>query len=564
MKRAVALLLVGGAAWSQPFPREKGDGPEWDAGVPFQSGLTRCRTCHDKDSVFEDTLYMPFDGWVSSMMGNSQRDPLFKAAVAVANQDAPGVGQWCLRCHSPQAFINNHVLPPDGGALDDLDKEGVTCDVCHRSIVTPTEPLAPFVGNAQLYFDTSIKKFGPYGNVYSPGHDGEQSSFTGSSEMCGQCHSVHNPVRAWKALDGGTLGTRFPLDTTYQEWKQSAFAKRPPDAGFSSCADCHLPRFTGPDAGVFYRVGKGIGVPDRANPRQHALAGGNLWGLDAVQALNPAIAADFAAQFALTKKFTIENLKGAAALTLTVPSAAQTGSAATVTVRVTNRTGHKLPTGYADGRRVVVQLLADGEVVTGGFDAGALLKDAQSRVYEAQHGRLAVGVSEHLALHEAIFKDSRIPPTAMTPTEETRPVGVTWFDQPDGGLRDYDEATFTVPLKASLADGAKVKVTARLMFQSTTPEYVEFLAAENHTDDAGRQLLEIYNATGRGAPFEMAIAEGELTVSRPIGTGGGSGGSGGAGGGNLTGSCNCQSGPGFLGLMALLYFLSLGVRTRAS
>ena len=33
-------------------------------------------------------------------------------------------------------------------------------------------------------------------------------------------------------------------------------------------------------------MGKGIGVPERANPRQHALAGGNLWGLDAVQALN--------------------------------------------------------------------------------------------------------------------------------------------------------------------------------------------------------------------------------------------------------------------------------------
>jgi hypothetical protein len=307
-------------------------------------------------------------------------------------------------------------------------------------------------------------------------------------------------------------------------------------------------------------------VPFRTSPRQHVLAGGNLWGLEAVQRANPEHAAEFADRFALTKQFTMQNLRDAATLALTVPPTA-TGASATVTVRVTNRTGHKLPTGYADGRRVVVQVLADGEVVTGGFDAGALLKDAQTRVYEAQHGRLSVGVSEHLALHEAVMKDSRIPPTGMVATPETAVVGVTWFDLPDGGLKDYDEATFSVPLKASLADGAKVTVTAKLMFQSTTPEYVAFLEAENHTDDAGRRLREIYEATGRGAPFEMASAEGTLTVVRPPvmdgGTGGGAGG-GNGGGGNVGGPCGCSAGPGFLGLLALLYFLSLGVRTRAS
>lgn len=336
-----------------------------------------------------------------------------------------------------------------------------------------------------------------------------------------------------------------------------------------------MPGFTGPDGGTDYKVGKGPGVPFRTNPRQHALVGGNLWGLDAIMHANPQLAADYADQFENTKRLTRENLRTAATLALTVPSTGVVGGSATVTVRVTNRTGHKLPTGYADGRRLVVQLLVDDEIVTGGFDAGALIRDSQTRVYEAQHGRLSVGVSEHLALHEAIMKDSRIPPTGMTKTEETRPVGVTWFDLPDGGLRDYDETTFTVPLKSTLADKAKVKVTARLMFQSTIPEYVEFLAQENRTDDAGVRLKEIWEATGRGAPFELAKAEGELTVSKPDvvdagmdgGTGGGSGGGaggGGGGGGNLSGTCGCSSGPGMLALLALLYFLSFGVRTRAS
>ncbi len=549
MKRFLVLALLGGTAWAQPFPPEKGNGPEWDAGSPIQSGLLRCRGCHDKDSVGTEELYMPFDGWASSMMGNAQRDPLFRAAVAVANQDVPGIGQWCLRCHSPQAYLRGHVLPPDGGRLDALDLEGVTCDVCHRSIVPSNEPGAPFVGNAQMFFDTTLKKYGPYLNVSSPAHDGEQTSFTGSSELCGQCHAVHNPVVGWKALDGGTLGPRFPLDTTYQEWKQSSFATLPRDAGFASCADCHLPRFTAPDGGTDFKIAKGLQAP-RTRPRQHALVGGNVWGLDAVQAANPDYATEFADRFALTRQRAIENLQSAAGLTLTAPSSAQTGASATVTVRVTNKTGHKLPTGYADGRRVVVQLLADGVVLTGGFDGGALLQDIQLRVYEAQHGRVAIGVSEHLALHDAVIKDSRIPPAGMVATAETKAVGVAWFDERDGGLRSYDDATFTVPLPRSLGDGAKVKLTARLLYQSTTPEYIQFLASENRTDDAGVRLLEIYNATGRGPPIEMAKAEAELTVSRPSIADGGAGGGGGGGGAGSSG-CHCQGGPGVLGLAAV-------------
>jgi hypothetical protein len=549
---AVLLVMFGVAAAAQTIPPEQGDQPgQWDSGTPIESAV-RCRGCHDRDSTFEETLYMPFDGWVGSMMANSQRDPLFRAALSVANQDVPNVGQWCLRCHSPQAYVRGHVMPPDAGGFDAIDFEGVSCDVCHRSKVPANVVGAPFVGNAQIYFEASTQKLGPYPDLLNSAHQGQQSSFTGSSELCGQCHSVHNPIGAWRAADGGTLAARFPLDTTYEEWKQSAFAQ--PDAGFASCADCHLPRFGGPDGGTIYRVAK-LGEP-RERPRQHALAGGNVWGLDAVQAANPTLAAEFAEQFALTKKFTLENLKGAATLELTAPTQVQAGTSAAVTVRVTNRTGHKLPTGYADGRRVVVQLMVDGEVVTGGFDAGALLPDSQLRVYEVQHGRAGVGVEEHLALHDAIVKDSRIPPRGFTPTAQTKPFGVGWFDLSDGGIRDFDESSFNVPLKAELADGAKVTITARLLFQSTTPEYIHFLASENRTDESGRRLQEIYEATGKGAPIEMAKAQAELTVSRPSGAGGG--------GASPADGCHCAS-AGFLWSGAIvLWACRLRRRPRSS
>ena len=153
MKQLLVLLLLGGTAWAQPIPPEKGSQPDWDSGTPIESSA-RCRTCHDKENTLEETLYMPFDGWVGSMMANAQRDPLFHAALAVANQDVPGIGQWCLRCHSPQAYVRGHVLPPDGGGLDALDLEGVTCDICHRSVVPTDEPgaLALFVAFLALLF----------------------------------------------------------------------------------------------------------------------------------------------------------------------------------------------------------------------------------------------------------------------------------------------------------------------------------------------------------------------------------------------------------------------------
>ena len=44
--------------------------------------------------------------WAGSMMANAGRDPIFWAALDVANNDAeelgiPGIGEFFIRCHSP-------------------------------------------------------------------------------------------------------------------------------------------------------------------------------------------------------------------------------------------------------------------------------------------------------------------------------------------------------------------------------------------------------------------------------------------------------------------------------
>lgn len=468
-----------------------------DGGASVQD-VTTCTTCHDRQSTDEPTLYMPYDGWVSSMMGNAMRDPLFFAAVSVANQDLPGVGSFCIRCHSPQAWVRGHASPPDGGALDFIDLQGVSCESCHRAIGGADGGF--LVGNAQLFWDLTGIKAGPYENIDSPAHYGRQSSLNSDSALCGQCHQVTNPLVQWSGGDGG-----FPLDTTYEEWQQSAFASGPTKKG---CPDCHMKTYEGDH----YIAQLGV---LRTNPKRHTFTGGNVWGLSAIMAANPDLAAQYAEEFAETKRLTEEALRSAAELTLTADDTVDAGAIPKVTVRIRNLTGHKLPTGYADGRRIFLEVTAGGMPVTGYYDAdaGVLVDDPRLRVYEAFHGRLGLGRGEHLALHDAVIKDSRIPPAGFVATEATRPVGVAWFGDGDGdgGYRDYDEVTLELPPIPSHAVG-ELTVQARLLYQSTTKEYVEFLQAENRTDQNGDRLHQIYLATGGAAPVVMAEASKTLQI----------------------------------------------------
>jgi MYXO-CTERM domain-containing protein len=502
-------------------------------GVPF-NGPDVCKACHDRKSGDADAgqLYMPYDGWVSTMMGNAIRDPLFQAALTVANQDVVGIGQWCLRCHSPSSYVTGHGLPPDGSALDAVDRSGVSCEVCHRS-KTGADGTA-LVGNAQLLFETSLLVHGPYDTTASPAHSAVLDPFTSSSALCGQCHQVSNPVIKVAGTD-----RPFPLDTTYSEWEQSSFSA---GATAMSCQQCHMEVFPGD------HVVGGQGGGPRSNPRQHTFVGGNVWGLDAVLAASPDLA-PYADAFAATQASARRNLAAAAEITISLPPGALPSSTMVpVTVQVRNLTGHKLPTGYADGRRVFIELSVNGQVVSGAYDgdAGTLLADGQLEVFEAAHGQ-ADGGTDHLALHDTVLKDTRVPPLGFQPTADTAPVGTTYLTDADGGALGIAQATYQVLMPPFVAD-AGVVITARLFHQSTTRHYVEALQTANGTDDTGSTLLSIYSATGMAPPVEMTSAE----VTAPLGPG------------SVTGGCGCTSAGGSTTALAVIVLgvVAVGARRR--
>ena len=476
-------------------------------GTPFQ-GPENCRSCHSSAAVDAGILYMPYDTWVSTMMGNAIRDPLFQAALTVANQDLAGIGQWCLRCHSPPSFVDGHAASGGIAPLDDIDRAGISCEVCHRTV-----PSAELVGNARITFEQSLTMHGPYDGG-SPSHLTLEDPAIGQSSLCGQCHQVFNPL-----IHRAGTTRPFPLDTTFSEWLQSAYSTGP---GARTCQSCHMEVQQGDLV-----VAKDTSVT-RTNPLKHTFAGDNIWGLAAVQAADPT-RAEFAADFAATSAAALRSLQSAARVEIVPPSGpVPAGSEVELKVRVTNLTGHKLPTGYGDGRRVFIELSIGDQVVSGRYDttAGDLVPDVQLAVFEAVHGR-ADGGLDHLALHDTIFKDTRIEPLGFQPDADTEPVGISFLKDADGGALGAAEWTYRVTFPAELAGDAGV-VTAKLFHQVTTRDYVEALAQANATDSTGTQLLSIWNTTGQAPPVEMTRA----TQSIPLVSIGDSA---------VTGSCGCHA-----------------------
>src|SRR5262249_3985525 len=139
-----------------------------------------------------------------------------------------------------------------------------------------------------------------------------------------------------------------------------------------------------------------------------------------------------------------------------IMASALAGGSATATVRVTNHTGHKLPTGYPEGRRMWLEIdvLDDtGRSVAGSarYDeaTGMLEADPQARTYDARRGalqpagRLVQGF--HFVLADTLISDTRIPPEGFAPgaTDDDAPLGRDYGDGA-GGYRNYDQVEYSL------------------------------------------------------------------------------------------------------------------------
>jgi uncharacterized protein (TIGR03382 family) len=190
---------------------------------------------------------------------------------------------------------------------------------------------------------------------------------------------------------------------------------------------------------------------------------------------------------------------------------------------VTNESGHKLPTGYPEGRRLWLEVAVTDATGAELFRSGAIdpatrvldASDPQLRKYEARLGSAGT-YSYHMVEQNEILFDGRIPPKGFRPTPEMLPVGREFPVQPDGTLAHWDTAPYTVPVPVTAQ--SPLTVTATLWHQTTTPEFATFLRDENHTNETGAEWYRRWEAAGKDAPGLVASATAEALVTSPPAT----------------------------------------------
>jgi len=368
-------------------------------------------------------------------------------------------------------------------------------------------------------------------------HPTAKSDFLSSSEFCGSCHELTVPI-----------GTGMPEQRTYTEWAYSDWGRDTSGDGVigltddslaekvgdKRCQDCHMPKakheytddapvalnpdpmFTG-----YFPYGK-----DR-NPTGgtvlHKLAGANLGlpemmkivypqvDLEIVGAdtgkdvrIFPGMMSDRSSMWNRTERNTQLSLREAVSIDVEEPAEVSPG-VYEVKATVTNNTGHRVPSGYPDGRRMWVALDVINPLGTSVFSSGeydgasATLNDSratsttitspdEAMIYEKVTGddedKDGGYVETPSLLNPVVIFDNRIPPSGfdkvkyesggvkfISYTEESTKTGVTPAVDMDRFTDNVDRLTyrFTAP------EGMQLTAIAKMQYQSQSRPFMEML-----------------------------------------------------------------------------------------
>lgn len=398
----------------------------------------RCAGCHGHDSLGiamiagEDEDVNVADDWRSTMMGNSARDPFFRAKIEHETLVNPGhagaIENKCLSCHAPLGMHEERMLGHAPFTLAMLDTsrlglDGVSCLACHMQ--DPDTAGHRFSGD--LEFD-SARVWGPYTDEqinpaimqFFVGFTPDQGSHILDGRVCAGCHTlITNTID----LNGDLTGQQFVEQATWQEWKNSIY-----DGTEQNCRGCHLPRIQ--DSVIL--ASEYIFLSGQSPFGKHHLAGGNTFMLRLLKEHREALGIPATAtQFDSTIARTLRNLHSSVDLSTHVID--RTDDTAFVEVRLVNRVGHKFPSGYPS-RRAFVQLVvldATGDTLfqsgrwdatneVHGHDAGyephhdVITQGDQVQIYELVMGDVNGDVTTVLERAATPLKDNRLVPQGFS------------------------------------------------------------------------------------------------------------------------------------------------------
>lgn len=396
----------------------------------FESPAT-CGACHVQ--IFEQ--------WKGSMHSNAWTDPVYRAALNLMSRVTGGkIDNFCMGCHTPIGVVTKEATP-SGRGMSEVAEHGVQCDVCHNISRSSGIGNGAYVLTPKLHGRTL--EFGPFNDSISPYHDTAYSKLHTKSEFCGQCHDVTHPFN------------RLPLERTYTEWRDSSYAGE----GIQ-CQDCHMK----PERGTATPFSK-----EREQIYTHYFVGGNAL---VTKMLGSAAHSERAEAM----------LRSAANVEIFPPPTVSSGRPIKIRVRVANvGAGHKLPTGFPEGREMWLDLQLKDE-------RGVLLY----RLGAVRNGRTEEGTKSF----KVVLGDKNGDVVDVNILDADRVLYDTRIEP--RGYRDLD---YLIELPQKLT--GSVQIVANLNYWSFSQELLDHLLGKN----APRAHITRIASAKRSVPVARVVAE---------------------------------------------------------
>ncbi|MGR5062025.1 multiheme c-type cytochrome [Photobacterium sp. DNB22_13_2] len=339
---------------------------------------TVCKACHEE-------IYKQ---WENSVMAKSWDDPIYKALFKRASAATNGeIDNFCIACHSPIGMTSMNASAKMLETNEHLP--GVNCEVCHNisGITGHDNGAYVLTPNREAHV-----KLGPRTDAESPYHNTAYLDVQTRSEFCSTCHNVTHP----------TNGTA--IERTYDEWQESIYNEQD-----IHCQDCHMT----PGPGINENPGKSaIMGKERKHIYSHEFTGGN-------STLHNYFKSPERAEAARAM------LRSAAIMELVdIPETIQAGDTVTIKVKVSNvGAGHKLPTGFPEGREVWVDFQVSSDNYPSLYRSGAIIDghtEPNTRNFKVWLGN-AKGEVVDLNVWEVdrVLADTRIPPKGYSIVDYT-------------------------------------------------------------------------------------------------------------------------------------------------
>lgn len=511
---SLALVFMAGTAAAQdatPTPAPAVMLPMENGQYFDTSGI--CAVCH-ANMFDEHGNDISFDtAWRATMMGNSGRDPYWRAGLRREVLSNPDFGDFiqdkCATCHMPMArttvnLSTGEYLPVFGenGAIQptspyhNLALDSVSCTLCHQITTDHLGQREGFSGHYTIdgtAEQTQRVMYGPFlpdaaQVAFMQASVGGVQTFSthiSSSELCASCHELYTP---YFDVDTRELApVEFQEQTPYTEWLNSDYRAT------QTCQDCHMPVVDG----LASVASLGNPVPAmRTQVSQHTLLGGNVYLPRILQQFSEELeVAATDEQLQTYIDLTRQQLQNDTAR-VSLQNATVADGVLSFDVFIQNLVGHKLPTAYPSRRTWLHVTVRDaaGNIV---FESGSYNPNGsingndndedgqrfephydvvtapdQVQIYEPIMGDTAGNVTTTLLLASQYLKDNRLLPFGYD--RATVPVEIAvWGDaaSDDDFIGGSDRVTYQLPVSAA----AGLTIEVEMIYQTLSYRWADNL-----------------------------------------------------------------------------------------